>query len=262
MAGRGRRRRARAHRLQPHPRDGRGGGGRLGASRSPTPPARRRPPRRRGDGFAGRRRRVPDDVQRRRRPRRRPRLGHGGRDTSTVAPETVRGLEPEVRAAGAPPGRHPGLRQRVERRGRQASCDGRRRRRTTSSGPGRCWTLRRADHPPRPARGGRDHEARGQRDGVRAQPDPRRGAGARREGRASPATAYEVIAAGAVAAPFVHYKRAAYRGSRVARRSRSRSTWWPRTSTSLLALAERVGAPVAQLGPTAPWWATRSRRPG
>ena len=70
--------------------------------------------------------------------------------------------------------------------------------------------------------------------------------------------AYEVIANSAVAAPFVRYKRAAYEHPESTRRSRSRSTWSPRTSTSPPPSPAASAPPCPSSRPTAASSATRS----
>ena len=109
-----------------------------------------------------------------------------------------------------------------------------------------------------PLGSGLDDEAGGQRDGVRAQPDPGRGAGARREGRRRARAglrgdrqqrggrAVRGLQAGGVRAP------------RVRRRSPSRSTWSPRTSTSPPPSPAASARPSPSSRPTAAWSVTRS----
>ena len=177
------------------------------------------------------------------------RPGHGGRRHQHGRPgDGPRRWRPTSRATGAAlldtpvsgsvssveGGTHPG--------------HGRRRRRTPSSGPGRCSSRSRTRiiHA-RPARAGRDDEARRQRDGVRAQPDPRRGAGAGREGRRRARAGLR----GVREQRGRRAVRAATSGRRSStpsrRRSRSPSTWSPRTSTSPPPSPTGVGAAVPQL---------------
>ena len=182
----GRRRRAPADGLEPDPRD---------APRRWPPSSRAsRVADDRPRGGGGRRRR--DRVARRRRgraggvPRRRtgwsPACGPGTvvADTSTVAPETIRALRRRGRA-------RPGRRWSTPRCPAAS--------RASRAAPILVMAGGDADAVERarpalesfaqriillgPLGSGLDHEARGQRDGLRAQPDPRRGAGARREGR-------------------------------------------------------------------------------
>ena len=81
--------------------------------------------------------------------------------------------------------------------------------------------------------------------------------------------AYEVIANSAVAAPFVSYKRAAYEHPESTRRSPSPSTWSPRTSTSPPPSPSASAPPSPSSRPTAassvtrstPAWATPTSAP-
>ena len=150
-------------------------------------------------------------------------------DMSTVLPGTIRALEPAVRARGAgildaPVSGSIALAEAGE---------------LTLMVGGEAADLERArpvlealgarDLPPRPARHRRGDEARRQHGHLRPQRGPRRGARPRRAGRRRPRHRLRRLAASAVGAPFVGYKRAAFVDPE-STPSRSRSTSPRRTS--------------------------------
>ena len=115
------------------------------------------------------------------------------------------------------------------------------------AGAARARGAREVDLPPRPGRLGRRDEARRQHGHLRAQRRRRggRSSSPRRAG-VTARLAYEVIAACAVGAPYVGYKRGGVPRPGRARRSRSRSTSPPRTCGLITALADRLGIPMPQ----------------
>ena len=183
-----------------------------GCGRAAEPP-RRSPPRRTSsitmlaDEAGGRR-----GLRRARRAGRR--CAPGARSSSTCSRSrrpSLRGHEAAIRVAWRGHARRPGVGQRRARRERQADADGRRRGRRPRAGPTGARGRRRDDLPPRAARERRRDEARRQHRHLRAQRGAGRGAGPRRARPASIArAAYDVLAASAVGAPYVGYKRAAF----------------------------------------------------
>ena len=175
----------RLDRLEPDPRHGRGGGHRSSRASAVAATAREAAAaRRRGDRVARRRRGRAGGVPRRRRAGRRARPGHGGRrhqhrragDRSAAwRPTCARPARPwsTPRSRAASPASR-AARILVMAGGDADAVE--RARPALESFAQRIILLG-------PLGSGRDDEARGQRDGLRAQPDPRRGAGARREGR-------------------------------------------------------------------------------
>ena len=143
--------------------------------------------------------------------RRRPRPGSVAVDMSTVLPDTIRAVAPAVRARGAGILDAPVSGSVTSTLARRADDHGRRRPGGPRARPPGPRLPRPARLPPRAPRDRRRHEARGQHGHLRAQ----RGRSQRRSSSPSATAstarlAYDVLAASAVGAPYVGYKRAAF----------------------------------------------------
>ncbi len=129
--------------------------------------------------------------------------GHGRLRHQHRRPRDDPRLAPVVAERRRHAARHPGVGQRPAGRARRADRDGRRRRGRRSTGPGRCSTRSPRDLPSRRHGAGATMKLVVNSLGARARRGAQRGARARRDGRARPDAAYDVLASGAVGAPFV-----------------------------------------------------------